>query len=49
MKIKVPWIMIGALLGKLVKSAKGGIDKDEAEDLLTDLAEIAVFITRQLV
>lgn len=49
MKIKVPWIMIGALLGKLVKSAKGGIDKDEAEDLLTDLAEIAVYITRQLV
>lgn len=49
MKIKIPWASVGLLIGKLVKSARGGIDKDEAEDLLGDLAEITVLITLQLV
>ena len=46
--IKLPWGQIGRLVGKLVKSAKGGIDKEEAEDLLGDLADIVTFITLQL-
>jgi hypothetical protein len=46
--IKVPWGMIGQLVGKLIKSARGGIDKAEAEDLLGDLADIITFITIQL-
>ena len=46
--IKLPWAQIGLLVGKLVKSARGGIDKAEAEDLLGDLADIVTFITMQL-
>jgi len=48
MKIRIPWVRVGMLIGKLVKAAKGGIDKEEAEDLLSDLAEIAVQIAVQL-
>lgn len=48
MSIKIPWARVGLLIGKLVKSARGGIDKEEAEDLLADLADIAVFIATQL-
>jgi len=48
MTIKIPWAKVGLLIGKLVKSARGGIDKDEAEDLLGDLAEIAAQIAIQL-
>ena len=47
-KITIPWVRVGMLLGKLVKSARGGINKDEAEDLLTDLAELATMIALQL-
>ena len=46
--IKLPWAKIGLLVGKLVKSARGGIDKTEAEDLLGDLADIVTSITMQL-
>jgi hypothetical protein len=48
MTIKIPWIKVGLLIGKLVKAAKGGIDKEEAQDLLSDLAEIAAHIALQL-
>jgi len=48
MTIKIPWIKVGLLIGKLVKAAKGGIDKEEAQDLLGDLAEIAAHIALQL-
>ena len=48
MKIKVPWPRVGILIGKLVKSASGGIDKEEAEDLLKDIADIVAFIAIQL-
>jgi hypothetical protein len=48
MTIKIPWIKVGLLLGSLVKAAKGGIDKEEAQDLLGDLAEIAAHIALQL-
>ena len=46
--IKLPWSLIGLLIGKLVKSSRGGIDKAEAEDLLSDLAEIITFVTIQI-
>ena len=46
--IKIPWIKVGLLIGKLVKSARGGIDKEEAQDLLGDLADIAADIAIQL-
>ena len=46
--IKLPWSQIGMLIGKLVKSSRGGIDKQEAEDLLGDLADIITFITIQI-
>jgi hypothetical protein len=48
MTIKIPWVKVGALLGSLVKAAKNGIDKEEAQDLLSDLAEIAAHIALQL-
>ena len=48
MKIKIPWILAGALLNELFKSARGGIDKEEAEKLIANLAEIIVVITKQL-
>jgi hypothetical protein len=48
MTIKIPWVKVGLLLGSLVKAAKGGIDKEEAQDLLSDLAEIAAHIALQL-
>lgn len=46
--IRLPWSMIGLLIGNLVKSARGGIDKTEAENLLGDMADIITFITIQL-
>ena len=46
--IKLPWGQIGMLIGKLVKSSRGGIDKTEAEDLLGDLADIITYITLQI-
>ena len=46
--IKLPWSQIGLLIGKLVKVSRGGINKDEAEDLLGDLADIITFITLQI-
>lgn len=46
--IKLPWSQIGLLIGKLVKTSRGGIDKSEAEDLLGDLADIITFITLQI-
>jgi hypothetical protein len=46
--IKLPWAQIGLTIGKLVRSARGGIDKAEAEDLLGDLADIITYITLQI-
>lgn len=43
--IRVPWGKVGLLIGTLVKSAKGGISKEEAEELLEQLAEIVVYIS----
>jgi hypothetical protein len=48
MTIKIPWVKVGLLIGKLVKAAKNGINKEEAQDLLGDLAEIAADIALQL-
>jgi hypothetical protein len=47
-KIKIPWAKVGLLIGKFIQAAKGGINKEEAEDLLGELAELAIIITKQL-
>lgn len=47
-KIKLPWIRIGSLIGKLVVSAKGGLTTQEAEELLSDLGDIISKISVQL-
>lgn len=48
MKIKIPVFEIVALLGKIIKAAKGGISKDEALDIATDLAAIAASVLTQV-
>lgn len=48
MKITIPWIRIGILIGKLVKLSRGGIDKKEAEELLGDLGDLIASISIQL-
>ena len=47
-KIKLPWILIGSLVGKLIVSPKGGITPEEAEDLLEALGNIISRITLQM-
>jgi len=42
--VKVPWAKVAMLIGALIKSAKGGISKEEAEDLLEQLSDIVVHI-----
>lgn len=42
--IKVPWSKVAILIGTLVRSAKGGINKDEAEELLEQLSDIIVHL-----
>lgn len=44
MKVKIPIARLIALVGKLIKAAKGGISKEEAEELGHDLLEIALSI-----
>jgi len=42
--VKIPWAKVAILITTLVKSAKGGISKDEAEELLEKLSDIIVHI-----
>ncbi len=42
--VKIPWAKVAILIATLVKSAKGGISKDEAEELLEQLSDIIVHI-----
>jgi hypothetical protein len=42
--VKVPWAKVAILIATLVKSAKGGITKDEAEELLEQLTDIIVHL-----
>lgn len=38
--IKVPWSKVAILVATLVRSAKGGINRDEAEELCELLSDI---------
>lgn len=42
--VKVPWSKVALLIATLIRSAKGGITKDEAEELLEQLGEIIVHL-----
>lgn len=42
--VKVPWSKVAILIATLVKSAKGGISRDEAEELLEQLSDIIVHL-----
>lgn len=42
--VKIPWAKVAVLIATLVRSAKGGISKDEGEELLEQLADIIVHI-----
>ena len=42
--VKIPWSKVAVLIATLVRSAKGGISKEEGEELLEQLADIIVHI-----
>lgn len=42
--VKVPWSKVAILIATLVKSAKGGISREEAEELLEQLSDIIVHL-----
>jgi len=42
--VKIPWGKVALLISTLVKSAKGGINKEEGEELLEQLSDIIVHI-----
>lgn len=42
--VKVPWSKVALLVSTLIKSARGGITKEEAEELLEQLSEIIVHL-----
>ena len=42
--VKVPWSKVALLVATLIRSAKGGITKDEAEELLEQLGDIIVHL-----
>jgi len=46
--IKVPWAKVAILIATLVRSSKGGISKDEAEELLEQLTDIIVHLATGL-
>lgn len=42
--VKVPWAKVALLVSTLIKSARGGITKEESEELLEQLSEIIVHL-----
>jgi anti-anti-sigma regulatory factor len=48
MSIKLPIVKIAKLIGTLIRSAKGGIDEAEAEELLEQLSDVVVIIITQI-
>lgn len=42
--IKVPWSKVAILIATLIRSAKGGITKEESEELLEQMGEIIVHL-----
>ena len=42
--VKVPWSKVAVLIATLIKSAKGGISREEAEELLEQLSDIIVHL-----
>lgn len=44
MKIQIPLAKVLAIVGKVIRYARGGISKDEAADLVQDLLALAADI-----
>jgi hypothetical protein len=42
--IRVPWSKVGMLIATLIKSARGGISKEESEELLEQLADVVAHL-----
>lgn len=42
--VKVPWSKVALLIATLVRSAKGGITREESEELLEQLSDIIVHL-----
>lgn len=42
--VKVPWSKVALLIATLIRSARGGITKEEAEELLEQLGDIIVHL-----
>lgn len=42
--VKIPWAKVALLIATLVRAAKGGISKEEGEELLEQLADIIVHV-----
>lgn len=38
--VKLPWAQIARLIATLIKSARGGINREEGEELLEQLSEL---------
>jgi len=45
--VKLPIVKIMRLIGKLIKSSKGGFSKEEALDLLEDLSSLSFDIAER--
>jgi hypothetical protein len=45
--LKLPIVKIMRLIGKLIRSSKGGLSKEEALDLLEDLSSISFDIAER--
>ena len=45
--VKLPIVKIMRLIGKLIKSSKGGLSKEEALDLLEDLSSLSFDIAER--
>ena len=45
--VKLPIVKIMRLIGKLIRSSKGGLSKEEALDLLEDLSSISFDIAER--
>lgn len=45
--VKLPIVKIMRLIGKLIRSSKGGLSKEEALDLLEDLSSLSFDIAER--
>ena len=42
--VKVPWSKVALLIATLIRSAKGGITREESEELLEQLGDVVVHL-----